>query len=200
MQFLIPGSDSEMTFKRHMRCLIAALGFVLLGAASGWCGQGGDVPTEYGVSFLEGLSYTPTNDVGFSLLSGSIVYDYDRIWPHEAPEALRFKVVSAAGIGGPDHDRFVGSAGIMALYWLDRFSGPAVRPYVEAGIGIIYTDFQLEKMGLRVNFNPQAGVGVQLTESPLFFSLRFHHVSNGGLHDDNDGINTMMLQVGWTLK
>jgi hypothetical protein len=186
----------KMENRAHTIYLIIFLGLTLFQPAPGKCSQGGDVPTEYGVSFLEGQSYSPTNDVRFSLLSGFILYDYDRVWPHRAPEPLRFKVDAAVGIGGPDHDRFVASAGIMALYWLDRFSGPSVRSYMEAGIGVIYTDFQLEEMGLRVNFNPKAGIGCRLSNSPTFFSLRFHHVSNGGLHKDNRGIDTIMLQLG----
>lgn len=185
-----------MTHKRCVICLIAILGITVFRSDTVWC-QGGEAPPEYGISFLEGQSYSPVNDVRFSLLSGFILYDYDDIWPHNAPEALRFKVEAAAGIGGPEHDRFVASAGIMALYWLDRFSGDTARTYVEAGIGIIYTDFQLEEMGLRINFNPQAGMGVRLADSPWSFSLRLHHISNGGLHEDNRGINTVMLQAGW---
>lgn len=179
--------------------LITVIGVIFLSPAAGWCGDSGEVPTVRGFGFMEGQSYKPTNDVRFSLLSGFLLYDYDKIWHHNAPEPLRFKVETAAGIGGPDHDRLVASAGIMALYWLDQFSGPVVRPYAEAGIGIIYTDFQLEEMGLRVNFNPQIGVGCQLTDSPVFFSLRLHHISNGGLRKDNRGINTVMVQLGVTL-
>lgn len=176
--------------------MMTVLGLVFFPAAHGWCGDGGNEPTVYGLSFLEGRSYTPTNDVRFSLISGFILFDYERVWRHRAPEPLRFKVEAATGIGGPHHDRFVASAGIMALYYLDRFSGSGFRPYVEAGIGVIYTNFQIEKMGLRVNFNPQAGIGIQLTNSPVFFTLRLHHISNGGIHEDNVGVNTAILQAG----
>ena len=90
------------------------------------------------------------------------------------------------------------SANILAQYYLGGGSG-RFRPYVEAGIGLIYTDFQVEGQGLRFNFNPQAGLGCDLRTGGgvvWFTNLRLHHLSNGGLYDDNRGINSVLVQVG----
>ncbi|RMH43391.1 MAG: acyloxyacyl hydrolase, partial [Gammaproteobacteria bacterium] len=71
-------------------------------------------------------------------------------------------------------------------------------PYIEGGIGLIYSDFQVAGQGLRFNFNPQLGIGLdRLTgETGWFADLRLHHISNGNLHHDNRGINSLALVTG----
>jgi lipid A 3-O-deacylase len=32
---------------------------------------------------------------------------------------------------------------------------------------------------------------------PTWVSLRLHHISNAGLHRDNRGVNSVLLQAGW---
>jgi len=82
---------------------------------------------------------------------------------------------------------------------LDRFAYNRFRPYVEGGIGIIYTDFQLWGQGLRVNFNPQIGIGTEFSSGSsgsFFTAVRLHHISNGGLNHDNNGIDTLIILLG----
>lgn len=88
---------------------------------------------------------------------------------------------------------------MLALYFLDFLRSERFRPYVEAGIGLIYTDFQVKGQGLRINFNPQAGVGTEINlgeGKPWFAALRLHHFSNGNLYKDNRGVNSVLIQVG----
>lgn len=147
-----------------------------------------------------GLSYDPGNSLRYYLLSAAAVYDYDRIWWHAAPEALRFKLEADLGVGTLESARGVASLGMLALYYLEPLTGESLRPYAEAGIGLIYTDFQVHDQGLRVNFNPRFGVGTEFGGHgrPWFAALRAHHLSNGDLHRDNRGINAVLLQVGRT--
>jgi hypothetical protein len=157
------------------------------------------VPTRYSLAAVAGQSYTPSNDREFLLLSMAALFDYERIWPHRAPEALRFKVEGAAGLSTAPRTRVVVSANIFALYYLEGLRTAALRPYAEAGIGLIYTGFQEKDQGLRMNFNPQAGLGVEIgaeRESPWFAALRLHHLSNGELHRDNRGMNSLMVKIG----
>lgn len=157
------------------------------------------VPTRYSLAAVAGQSYTPTNDREFLLLSTAALFDYERIWPHRAPEALRFKVEGSAGLSTAPRTRAVVSVNIFALYYLDGLRTAALRPYAEAGIGLIYTDFQEKDQGLRLNFNPQAGLGVEIGAdgaSPWFAALRLHHLSNGELHRDNRGMNSLLVQIG----
>lgn len=157
------------------------------------------VPDRFGAAAVYGHAYDP-EAIDFVLVSGFALFDYDRVWPHRAPEPLRFKVEGSLGTTvARGSSQTVASAGMLALYYLDALATARLHPYAEAGIGLIYTDFQVSGQGLRVNFNPQAGVGTEIRTGdgpPWFAALRLHHVSNGGLHGDNRGINSAVLQVG----
>lgn len=157
------------------------------------------IPTRYGIAAILGNSYTPTSGISYAQISGFALYDYDRVWRHAAPQALRFKVEGSLGVKTRGKVRIIASAGILALYYLDNFAGERLRPYIEAGIGIAYTDFTVEGQGLRVNFNPQAGIGAEiLTDSgpPYFAAIRLQHISNANLNHNNHGINSAVLMIG----
>lgn len=174
--------------------LVSVLGALCPGDASAE-----EVPTRYGLLGNLGLSYDPDNDIDFLQLGGVVLLDYERVWPHQAPDPLRFKVEGVAGITTAPRTRAVVSAGILALYYLDSLAARGLRPYVEAGIGLIYTDFQVEGQGLRLNFNPQAGIGTELDLGAGrrgFVAVRAHHLSNGRLYHENRGVNSVAMQTG----
>ncbi len=156
------------------------------------------VDTRYGLGIILGKAYDPTGDIDFYMLSGSVLYDYERIWNNRAPEPLRFKVEYNIGSAREKGTRFMTSLNMFALYYLDIFDDD-IMPYVEGGIGIIYTDFQVKGQGLKINFNPQVGIGAEFsTESrgDYFLSFRLHHISNGGIDDENRGVNSALLIFG----
>ena len=91
------------------------------------------------------------------------------------------------------------SLSMLALFFLDPLATKLLRPYIEAGIGIAYTDFRVKNQGLRFNFNPQAGIGTEIDlgrRGTWFAAVRAHHLSNGGLHKDNRGINAVVFGIG----
>ena len=153
-------------------------------------------PTRAGLAFSCGVSYSPSG-VDFCLLTGILLFDYDRVWPQEAPETLRFRVEYSLGAITEPRTRLMTSANMIAhLYYPGRSAG-RVRPYVEGGIGIIYTDFKVEGQGLRINFNPLLGLGFEFGPDPaLFVEMRIHHISNGGLDEENRGVNSVQLMFG----
>ncbi|BCR03202.1 hypothetical protein DESUT3_02710 [Desulfuromonas versatilis] len=164
------------------------------------CGAQQTVATRYGLGGTLGVVYDPGADIEFVQLNGFALFDYDAIWPHRAPEPLRFKLEGNLGATTSPRTRALVSANMLALYFLDGFRGATFRPYAEAGIGLIYSDFRVKGQGLRVNFNPQAGLGAELdwgSGPPGYVAVRLHHVSNGGLHEDNRGLNSVLLQFGW---
>ena len=159
------------------------------------------LPDRYGLAVMAGTTYDPDNDIRLGMLSGFALFDYDKIWKHAAPAPLRFKVEWNAGIGKDedDHAKLITSVNIMALRFVERFSSNRFAPFVEAGIGLIYTDFRVKGQGLRLNFNPQLGIGTEfktLSDHVYFATFRLHHISNGGLHEDNRGINSAVLLLG----
>ena len=157
-----------------------------------------EVPTRVGFALSYGNSFHPDNNIGFILANYLIMFDYDKVWPHAAPENLRFKLEFSLGSTTTPENRPMGSAVMMALYYLDFLDSAAVRPYIEGGVGLIYTGFRVEGQGSRLNFNPKAGIGLEFpigTES-LFTSLRWEHVSNAYLNDDNTSIDSVVLMFG----
>jgi lipid A 3-O-deacylase len=83
--------------------------------------------------------------------------------------------------------------------WLEFISSPRLNPYVEGGIGVIYTDFQVEGQGLRFNFHPQIGIGTEFqlnSGEPFFTAIRLSHISNAGLDHENRGVNSVVFMVG----
>jgi len=135
-------------------------------------------------------------DLDFGLMSVSHLYDYEDVWLHAAPAGLGVRLEGTLGAAaGSDFSgaRLMASGGFLAVYELQRESPGNLRFYVEGGVGLIYTDFQREGQGLRVNFNPVAGIGWRWPRS--YLTLRLHHISNGGLDHENRGINSVVL--GW---
>jgi len=158
-----------------------------------------NVNDRYGLAIVLGNTYDPTNDINFYMLSGSVLYDYEKIWHHRAPDPLRFKVEYNIGITRDDKTRFTTSLNMFALYYLNLFEDDDIRPYVEGGIGVIYTGFRVKGQGLKFNFNPQMGLGAEFkTESrdTYFLSLRLHHLSNGGIDEHNRGVNSVLVMLG----
>ncbi|MCA1797179.1 MAG: acyloxyacyl hydrolase [Geobacteraceae bacterium] len=156
-------------------------------------------PQHVGVGVTPGASYDPSPTFAFALLHGMAVYDYEDIMGHPAPEALRFKFEGNIGLSDHSQPRLLASANIFAQYYLRGLAYGALHPYIEGGVGLIYTDFQVKDQGLRLNFNPQAGIGAEWHTAHgtrWYTALRAWHVSNGGLHHDNRGINAVTLQCG----
>ena len=189
--------DALRTFRFVLLC------FLLLGVLPHdiLAGEDGidDVPNRYGLATIIGNSYDPDDHIGFVLLSGFALFDYDKIWHHAAPAPLRFKVEAGIGSTWTKEKEVMASAGILALYFLDRFGGHGLRPYVEGGIGGIYTGWKVEGQGSHLNFNPQIGIGTEFSHGsgpPFFAAMRLHHISNAGLKKDNRGVNSIVFVVG----
>jgi len=157
------------------------------------------IQDRYGLTLNIGNTHDPSGDTGFIMLSGIAQFDHDKIWPHAAPEALRFKVEVSAGSTWTRDKDFMASASIFALYYLDRIAKGSFRPYVEGGIGGIYTEWKVDGQGSHLNFNPQLGIGTEFsvgTDATYLAALRLHHISNAGLKEDNRGANSIVFVIG----
>ena len=93
--------------------------------------------------------------------------------------------------------RLMTSANMIAQFYYPGTSAKKVRPYLQGGIGIIYTDYKVEGQGWRFNFNPQLGAGFEFGPDPAWFiEARVHHISNGGLDEENTGVNSAQFMLG----
>jgi lipid A 3-O-deacylase len=191
-----------MKLKNHflLIALLITILIIMIANSAAADDEGKYEATRYGVSLVSGRSYNPTNNIDFFMVSGFALFDYDRIWKHKAPDALRFRVEGSIGAAHYNKARFVSSVNMFATCYLDPFKTHVFKPYIEGGIGVIYTDFQVRGQGLRFNFNPQLGVGTEIkagNDRTYYLSLRLHHISNGGLDDENRGIDSVMGMFGF---
>jgi lipid A 3-O-deacylase len=176
--------------------LLAGIGVPMVGADDR---EATSIPTRYGVAASFGNTVDPVTDIAFVQLSGFAMWDYDKVWHHWAPEPLRFKVEATAGLTVSPRINGMASVGMMALYYLEFISGHRLNPYLEGGIGLIYTGFKVEGQGSHFNFHPQIGVGTDIQPDsgpPFFGAVRFSHISNGGLHHENRGVNSVVIMIG----
>jgi hypothetical protein len=153
-------------------------------------------PTRSGIAVSCGVSYSPLG-MDFCLLTGILMFDYDRVWWHEAPESLRFRVEYSLGAILEPETRLMTSANMIAHFYYPGTSAEKVRPYIEGGIGLIYTDFRVEGQGWKFNFNPLLGLGFEFGPDPaMFLEGRVNHISNGGLDEENTGVNSVQIMLG----
>ena len=152
------------------------------------------------MSLEYGYAYDPRQqDLTFLLARAFAIYDYGTVWRQTRPAALRFKVEAAVGSTLTPENDLMASVNMLALYYPGRLGGTTLRPYLEGGIGIIYTQFRVPGQGLHFNFNPLLGVGCEVPQADgrnPFAAIRLHHISNAELHRDNRGVNSVLLQLG----
>lgn len=156
-------------------------------------------PRRWGLNVQYGSTYNSSEDLEFVNVSLISLFNYSDVWRNTAPLALWFGLEATLGATVSPESSGMASAGFFAQYYLDALSGEALHSYIKGGVGLIFTDFQLEGQGLRINFNPQMGIGVDIgprDKEPVFLELRVHHVSNGEFHQDNRGINSLVLVLG----
>ena len=78
-------------------------------------------------------------------------------------------------------------------------------PYVNAGMGLLWTSLDVPEIDRIFNFQLFVGVGFRQTRPRgpcLVFEFRNHHISNAGTAGQNLGINaaTVLVGVEWVLR
>lgn len=76
-----------------------------------------------------------------------------------------------------------------------------LRPYVEAGAGLVWTDLgdRIPEKGSQFNFNLQVGAGLSYFVEPttsINISYRYQHISNAGTAEPNLGIDAGVVLLG----
>lgn len=90
--------------------------------------------------------------------------------------------------------------GITPVFRLERAERTRVWPYLEAGIGFhMLSDLRINSkrvFSTRFQFGDHLAAGVRFGEGNAYdMSLRFQHLSNGGLARPNPGINFVQLRL-----
>ncbi len=181
-----------------LRCLVQMIIAVALIAGVAGPAVAQESAPRYGMALLAGQAYDPDR-FGLVIVQGNVQLPYDQVFWHGAPDSLFFKGEFNLGMTTDGRDRILAAVNMMAVKYIDTFSSPSWKPYLEGGIGLIYTDFRVKGQGLRFNFNPQIGVGIDFRPvygRDISVGVRLHHLSNAELHRDNRGINSLLLVAG----
>ena len=126
-------------------------------------------------------------------------WDHGYVLGNDGPPALRFRGEVTGALAKVPEKRFLGCVNVLAVRYIDFLWGPRFRPYVQGGVGLIYTDFRVQGQGLRFNFDPQFGLGLERATTPevsVYVDARWHHISNAGLNHKNRGINSVLVTTG----
>jgi len=93
--------------------------------------------------------------------------------------------------------------GVSPIFGKLIFGDWRLRPFIEGGEGILYTDLRKQRFGTPINFSSQFGAGLEYEIKPgvdLTFSARIRHMSNAGLASSNPGVNTYFGLIGVTFR
>jgi len=74
-----------------------------------------------------------------------------------------------------------------------------IKPYIFGGGGLLFVDTDIPGIGAHLNGNYQVGLGIRFWENQkrsLIMEYRFHHISNGGIKEPNDSLNSSKLLLG----
>jgi Lipid A 3-O-deacylase (PagL). len=104
--------------------------------------------------------------------------------------------------GDPD-EQVRAVLGSIALRRHLSFGTPRIRPYVELGIGAMWSGRQVPAATSRFNVVTQPSVGVTLNPEstvPLTVGYRFLHISNGGYSPRNPGLGVNAIVLGVRIR
>lgn len=111
--------------------------------------------------------------------------------------------LSASGIFEGAGSVIIGPSALVRYNFVQP--GWKVVPYVQAGIGVVYTDAYEDKtqdeIGQALEFTPQASIGAKILIDPNWsvdVEGMFHHISNASIADRNDGVNALGGFIGCT--
>lgn len=95
------------------------------------------------------------------------------------------------------------SAGVAVLLRYNFQFDKRIVPFIDAGVGVGYLDFDLRDQSDGLIFYPQAGFGVHYFLSDrlaMNVSYRLHHMSNAGSEQPNNGINANLGLFGFIYR
>jgi hypothetical protein len=191
------------TMRNVARPLSAVLlAIFLLGANSVWAGE--SPPADTASATLSGpivaAGFSEKGDV--SMYSLSLGYRHERRGPDFLDAAARRHGGTIATVLEPLLTLFAGDREsfdlqlVPMLRWQGTGQG-LLRPWIEAGVGIAWSDLRGLNLGSRILFSDQVGVGFDLPTPGgklLAVGYRLRHLSHAGLWADaNSGINTHFI-------
>jgi len=211
-----------------LKIILLALSFPSLQADVSPASSGKDLSQEILTDVKAGASPRYTEDrISLQLVSGALfstnsvgpdvpTYNYSQTnlrlgWMLNTPSGDGFfsgNVEAIAELSGSflfegSGNLFIGPTALLRYNFVQP--GWKVIPYVQGGIGIVYTDAYEDRsqkaIGQALEFTPQASIGLKYLVADdwsIDLEAMFHHISNANLADRNSGINAIGGFLGAT--
>jgi opacity protein-like surface antigen len=158
----------------------------------------------FGGAFGNGHAFSDTVDAR----NYQVENRYERLIYGSNPFAVRWVFeVTAALVGDPrtgnGHRVYsYGIGGSPVGVQVNFVHFRRVEPFLTTGGGFLYFNHQLFRQ-TNFNFTAQLGAGVQLftvsRRTALDLGYKYHHISNANLGNQNPGLDSHMLFVGFSL-
>jgi lipid A 3-O-deacylase len=138
--------------------------------------------TVTGFHVLGHLGYVATDELAPGWLKGNLELLLEPTLIHLSDKDDSATVVGAAGL----------------VRWLFTGTG-RLRPFVEAGLGVVGGQMEFRQTNCDVNFLIEGGPGILIFLSPraaLTAGYRLQHISNADRCEKNLGLNSSLFHVG----
>jgi hypothetical protein len=195
---------------RGALCLAAILATVVIALAAGsaraesapQCNAGNTcflfAPQELSLRFAYG--YEDRASLNYYTFGPRVAYDLPKFVPEIFGNRIRWVVeMTGSLISGPNHG-LDGEFALSPLIFNYRYdSGGVFVPYIEGGEGIVLTTLDRLNIGGPFEFSSQGGGGFDLffsRENAVSFDVRYRHISNLGISNDNSGLGTVFFTIG----
>jgi hypothetical protein len=166
---------------------IVQRGGIEVGAAVGYLQGvkvlGSDSANRSAVYLLPRIGMVVTDQLGAGYLTGNVTLMLEPFY------AAYYQPFGASAAGGA----------LMVKYNFLSFG--RWMPYWDMGVGMLWTDLapRIADLSTPFNFLLEAGPGLQYFATEriaLTMGTRFHHISNAGTGERNDGLNSILTYVG----
>ncbi len=152
------------------------------------------------LSFRFAYGYTESASLNFFTFGPRVAYDLPDFVPAIAGNRIRLAIEMLGSIiSGPNHGGN-GEFALSPLIFNYRYdTGSFFVPYIEGGEGIVLTTLNHLNIGGPFEFSSQGGGGFDLflsRENALSFDVRYRHISNLGISNDNSGLETVFFTIG----
>jgi Lipid A 3-O-deacylase (PagL) len=152
------------------------------------------------LSFRVAYGYTESASLNFYTFGPRVAYDLPDFVPAIAGNRIRLAIETTGSIiSGPNHGGN-GEFALSPLIFNYRYdTGGFFVPYIEGGEGIVLTTLNHLNIGGPFEFSSQGGGGFDLffsRENALSFDVRYRHISNLGISNDNSGLETVFFTIG----
>ena len=177
MRSVLPGMIGCIALACCMACVPPAYGEVQFGEGS-WRLE------------LSGLQMLEAED-GDQYFSGSVEYEF----PVTAHAKLGLRMLPLFLCHVPEPMYGAGAGLVGRLYQnANDYDGL----FGEVGATALWHSRDFDRNNSRVNFVTEAGIGYKFPDTPWHVTLKYEHISNGGIGGKNSGINAVGLAVGYT--